>query len=236
MVSLIELLITWIWFLILGFRASKTWGISILLFFPITPFMFAFRFTRKARKAIHYYGVTLIFFSIINAYIIFFKPNFYENSSATLTQINEIATRIQQTTSVNFGEFFSTITDETGENEEEIDIRILPPIKSPAMKKVTPRPVRQVLFPIAKPYSYYKKKPSKTIPKPKKQPRYKTVSIHEIGHYMTKKVLITTSVIQHKGRLISVTSSTVSIQKQTSGGSVTMPIQKNKIKHIKVYL
>ena len=227
-VSFIELLITWVWFLILGFRANKTWGFLVLLLFPITPFMFASRFPRKARKAIYYYVVTLIFFGLMTSYIYFYKPKFYDRFWGILDTIKEITRIDSKKTQLNFDELFST-NDNT---QDASKLQAISPskTKSVTVKKVIRHKSIEKPLPKAKPYAYYRAKR-----KAKKQ-GYKTVSMNDLTQYINKKVIVSTPLVQHKGRLLSVTSSTIRVKKQASGGSVTMPIKKNKITHFKVYL
>lgn len=227
-VSLIEFVITWVWFIILGFRANKIWGLSIVFLSPITPFMFASRFARKARKAIYYYVITLVVFVSVNTYINNTNVRFYKNLWQKITVLSTQITTVKIEPSFNFDGIFATnTTDETPE------IKIKPVItKSRKVKKKSYYAPAKKTEP--KPYSYYKKaKPKKSTPK---KQGYQVVSIGSLEQYINKKIIITTSTVQHKGRLISVTASRVLIKKQASGGSVTMPLKKNKIKQIKIYL
>ncbi|MCK5871356.1 MAG: hypothetical protein KAG26_00900 [Methylococcales bacterium] len=223
-VSLIECLITWVWFIILGFQANKVWGFSIVFLSPVTPFMFALRFARKARKAIYYYVITLIFFVSLNTYIYYDGNYFYENSWQKITKLATQITTVEIASLFDFNGLFETDTTEVLVPE----IKTRPVLMRSAVieKKARSIPTKKSE---PKPYSYYKK------PTPNKQ-SYQVISVEALAPYMNKKIIITTSVVQHKGRLVSVTASTVLIKKQTSGGSVTMPIKKNKIKQIKIYL
>ncbi|MCK4493756.1 MAG: hypothetical protein KAU26_06850 [Methylococcales bacterium] len=223
-VSLIELLITWIWFIILGFRANKVWGFSIVFLFPIMPFIFSLRFARKARKAIYYYVIALVVFVSLNTYIFYGNVTFYENIWQKITILATQVTAVEIEPSFDFNGIFEHYVTEAPAPERKVQRLVARPIK--VKKKVYQAPVKHAE---PKPSSYYKK------PTPKK-PAYQIISIGVLAYYFNKKIIITTSVVQHKGRLISVTASTVFIKKHVSGGFVSMAIKKNKIKQIKIYL
>ncbi|MCK5924357.1 MAG: hypothetical protein KAG10_00530 [Methylococcales bacterium] len=241
-VSLIECLIAWVWFIILGFRANKTWGFSIVFLTPITPFMFALRFTRKARKAIYCYVISLIALVILNSYIVYSRVNFYENIWQEITaKAMQVAT-IEVPSLFDFRDLFSNNTVEA--LAPKVKARPVLTRSAVIQKKAYHVPIKRAK---PKPYSYYKKiKPSSDYKKTKrhldtkkltpKKRGYQAVSIGVLTQYINKKIMITTTRVQHKGRLISVTESTVLIKKRVSSGFVTMPIKKNKIKHVKIYL
>ncbi len=77
MLSSIAILITWVWFIVLGFKANKLWGFGIVFLFPISPFMFANRFGRKSRKIIYYYIISLLMMLGVQLYIYFWTVEFY---------------------------------------------------------------------------------------------------------------------------------------------------------------
>jgi hypothetical protein len=202
-ISISTLFISWSWFIILGFRANKFWGFSIIFLSPITPIMFASRFARKARRAIYYYTLTLVSFIFLNLYIQLATVDFYKK----------------------FLEKISQQTVELVNNQPTTPIENIPPEEYQSLKAST----------INAPTS----KQPKTKPKSNNTPKkhgYKIVNINLIHHYINKKVMITTAIKKHNGRLNSTTASTVLIKKRLAKGSVTMPIKKSKIIKIEVYL
>lgn len=83
--SVLTLLIIWIWFIVQGFRTSRSWGASIIFLFPISPFLFAYRFERKTRQAIYYFIGSLVFFIAVMLYIHFATIDFFSRFSDKLS-------------------------------------------------------------------------------------------------------------------------------------------------------
>jgi hypothetical protein len=77
--SLLALLCMWGWFILLAFRTSRLWGIGLIFLFPLSPFMFAYRFERKTRKIIYSFLMSFIIFAAVNTWIFFATLDFYGN-------------------------------------------------------------------------------------------------------------------------------------------------------------
>ena len=202
-------LITWSWFIVLGFRANNIWGVSIVFLSPITPFMFASRFARKARKAIYYYIISLFTLISLMLYINFFTIDFYTNFLEKIKP-EEIKVVVETPEPIIITSVEEIIPKE--------NLKPTPEIPPPTIEKTIE----------IKP----KTKPDK---KPKRH-RYKEVNINTIHLYINKSIIATTSRTQHKGKLLSVTSSALMIKKRIAGGSASLPIQKHKIIKTEVYL
>ncbi len=202
-VGIIAVLITWGWFVILGFRANLAWGVSIIFLSPVTPFMFASRFARKARKAIYYYTISLLFLSLIAGYIQFATVDFYTLFFKKFIPDEPVIVLPEKKPEV--------------ETPQEIEVEIIeePEIEEPV--EVVPESAEV--------------KPEK----PKKR-SYKVVNMQDMRLYIGKRVIVSTSTKKHKGKLLKATSSELVVRKRMSGGSTSMPIKKNKIRKVEVYL
>lgn len=78
--SVLLLLMIWVWFIVLGFRTSRAWGAALIFLFPASPFLFAYRFERKTRQAIYYFGGSLAIFVSVLLYINFATSvDFYDH-------------------------------------------------------------------------------------------------------------------------------------------------------------
>ncbi len=201
--------ITWAWFIILGFRANNIWGFSIVFLSPVSPFMFASRFARKARRAIYYYIIALFMLLSLTLYIHFFTLDFYTNFLEKIKP-EDIEVVIEKP------------EPEIITNVEEIipkeNLESNPEIKVPIIEEVV------------------EIKPQLKLDKKPKRRSYKEVNINTIHLYINKNIIATTSRTKHKGKLLSVDSSALMIKKRSKGGSVSMPIKKNKIIKTEVYL
>ncbi|NOQ35667.1 MAG: hypothetical protein GQ569_07195 [Methylococcaceae bacterium] len=230
-INLVAISILWVWFIILGFRANKLWGLSIVFLNPVTPFMFASRFARKARRAIYYHVVVWVVFAIFAAYIQFATVDFYKTflfkvapeSLVILIDktkvVKDISPSITDTQEVDVKIIDDSVIDDSVIDDEVIEIPIID-------NEVTEEPV--IEDPIIE-------KPIEIKPKSKKR-SYKVVNMQDMRLYIGKKVKVSTSTKKHKGKLSSVTKSSLVIKKRLSGGSTLMPIKKNKIIKIEVYL
>ena len=205
--------ITWVWFIFLGFRANNIWGFSIVFLSPVTPFMFASRFARKARRAIYYYIITLFALISLIIYIHFFTIDFYSN-------------------------FLEKINSE----EVEVVIEKPKPEITTNVEEIIPKenlePNSEIKVPVIEETVEVKPqlKPKPKLDKKPKRRSYKEVNINTIHLYINKNIIATTSRTKHKGKLLSVDSSALMIKKRSAGGSVRMPIKKNKIIKTEVYL
>ena len=86
-INVLVLLAFWGWFVMTGFNTSRGWGLGLLLFFPISPFVFAYRFERKTRKIIYYFIGSLVAFSVINTTVYFATTDFFPMMSNQVTQV-----------------------------------------------------------------------------------------------------------------------------------------------------
>lgn len=223
-ISIIELLITWVWFIILGFRANKIWGFSIIFLSPISPFMFASRFARKARQAIYYYVVSLAIFIMLLFYIQFFTLDFYTNFlKKIIPEPDPIVITVEEVDIKPPVTKPSEIDIEVIENSIPETVDTEDPVTDEA--PVPEVPVIEKVEPEVKP----------VIKKPKKR-SYKPVNLKDIQKYVYKKVIVYTSRKKHKGKLMSVTSSNLVIRKRVGGGKASMPIKRSKIIKVEVYL
>ena len=221
-IGIVELLIIWVWFIIMGFQANKAWGFSMIFFSPITPFMYASRFARKARRAIYYYVVSLVALISLVLYIHFATIDFYTTfltklipkeiiTSTTPATNTEIPNNDQREIEVEIIGSTDHIEDED-ENETDTETDINTETNT---ENETEQPEEKY--------------------KPQKR-SYKVVDMKDMRLYLGKKVIITTSTKRHSGYLNSATSSALIIRKRLGGGSTTMPIKKNKIQKVEVYL
>lgn len=205
--SLITLLVVWVWFVILGFRISKGWGIGLLFLFPISPCMFVYRFERKTRQIVYPFIGSLLFFISMVIYIHVNAVGFY---STLYTKIGNAIPKIEFSTKTKNRSIHLPPPTPIPEISEDIDNEVEVQVNDPVIKTVA------------------------TPPKPPR--RYKVVNIEEIGAYIGKKVIISTSTVQHQGKLLSANSGRLEIKKSFSGGSLIMSVPKGKIKKVEVYL
>lgn len=215
--NIIAILIVWVWFIILGFRANKAWGFSIIFLTPVTPFMFASRFARKARRAIYYHVIAWFIVVCLGVYIQFFTVNFYRTFFWKLAPeslvvlinepVEEIKTPVVENQEID-PEIIEDVSDETVE-EFVVDETIEEPVADEAVVESKPKSTKR---------------------------SYQMVSIQDVRLYVGKKVIVSTAYKKHKGRLSAVTASSVVIKKYIAGGSTSMPIKKNKIIKVEVYL
>lgn len=207
--SLITLLVVWGWFVILGFRISRGWGIGLIFLFPISPCMFVYRFERKTRQIVYPFIGSLLFFIGMVIYIHVAAVGFY---STLYTKISNAIPKIEFSTKVKTRSLNlppPTPIPESPEtlDNEEVEVQV----NEPVIKKTVATP-----------------------PKPPR--RYKVVNIEEIGAYIGKKVIISTSTVQHQGKLLSANSGRLEIKKSFSGGFMIRSFQKGEIKKVEVYL
>lgn len=206
MTSVLTVLIVWIWFVVLGFRTSRGWGAALIFLFPVSPFLFAYRFERKTRHTIYYLIGSLVFFALIMGYI-------------------------QFATSVDF---FDKFADKIVNAMPKLDSSTEPKVKNlnlpPPAYIPPPLPDTPEVKPELPPTVVETPKPSVA------SHGYKTIDIGSIGSYIGKKVVVTTSSVQHRGKLTSVDGAQIEIKKEIAGGTTIMPIKKSKITKIEVYL
>lgn len=205
-ISIIPLLVTWGWFIILGFQANKVWGFSIIFLSPVTPFMFASRFARKARGVFYYYIASIVIFVVATLYIQFVSVDFYPNllKKITFEEIVTIDNKVESDTTV----FSTDEVDETDETEDEVTLE---PEITEEIVETAPEVIK------------------------KSKPSYKPINIGEAHRYLDKKIIIYTSIKKHKGRLMSVTGSELVVKKFIGRGKVLMPIEKSKIVKVEIY-
>ncbi len=204
--SIITIVITWIWFVILGFKANKNWGFGILLNPLITPFIFTVRFTRKSRKIIYYYVASLLFFIGLQIYIYTATTNFYFDFANTISSIFQVETSDSEPIEVE------AINPDVSIIESKETINLDPVVKAP--KIIKPK--------------------VKTLPKPKTR-SYKTVKLGTASNYLYKKIIITTAHKKHKGILYSSNNNELKIKQKIQGGTIIMGIKRSKILSVKVY-
>lgn len=204
--SIIAIVITWIWFVILGFKANKNWGFGILFNPLITPFIFTVRFTRKSRKIIYYYAASLLFFIGLQIYIYTATTNFYVDFINKITNLFQVETNNSKPFEVE------TINSDVSIIEPEEEISLDPVIKAP--KIIKPE--------------------VKTLQKPKTR-SYKTVKLATASNYLYKKIIITTANKKHKGILYSASNNELKIKQKIQGGTIIMGIKRSKILTVKVY-
>jgi hypothetical protein len=206
--SVLLLTIFWIWFIIQGFFTSRGWGISLIFFFPISPFLFAYRFERKTRKAIGYFIGCLVFFTALTGYIHFTNVEFFANLS------RKLGTAVTVT---------KVLFSSKPKNTKRLNLPPPTPIPPPLAVKPEDHENAEITITPATPES-------------KTTGRYKSINMDSARNYIGKKVIITTSTVKHQGRLISVGIGEIEIKKTFEGGTTTMGISKRKITKIEVYL
>ena len=206
MLSSIAILITWVWFIVLGFKANKLWGFSLIFLFPISPFMFANRFGRKSRRIIYYYILSLLMMSGVQVYIHFATVEFYPNLADKL--INLFPEKQPEP---------EAVIEDSVENLKEIEIEIIEPVEE------TTETVEIIELP-------------EPPPKPKPKRSYKVVNINDMKQYIGKRIIITTTRKPRKGTLVSVGSGKLKIRERRSSGSSIMGISQHKILKVEVYL
>lgn len=204
--SAIAMLVMWGWFVMLGFRTSRMWGIILLVLFPFSPFAFAYRFERKTRKILYPFISSVVFFAAVIGYAIGFRIDFFPNFSHKLTQ-GLSAVRLPGSAST-----------------KPPPLDLPKPVEIPVIvdEPVIEAPEQQVAKVVV-------------IPKVQKR-RYTQVSVASLNGYIGKKLQITTATTVHEGVLLSVSAAEVVIRKKLSGGSTTMSVDKSKINKVEVYL
>jgi len=207
-ISSLGLLVMWGWFVRLGFQANRSWGCSILFLFPISPFAFAYRFERKTRKIIYYFILSLLFFAGVTAYAIAFRPDFFPNLAHKLVSLAP--------------------TFPTQSSPEPVTVKPIEQPKPVVETEVVTEPEPEVIEPVA-PVIEEKKHSIR-------QKHYEVINVNQLSGYIGKKVRLTTANVVHEGHLISVSAGQIEIKKGGFGASATMPISKNKISKVEVYL
>jgi hypothetical protein len=206
--SALALLGVWSWFIVLGFRTSRVWGVGLIFLFPVLPLMFIYRFERKTRRILYPFFGSVLFFAILNSYIVFTNAEFFHNFAGKMSKaIPHI--------------------DFSFKKPAEVKKLYLPPpapIPPPLSESETAKESADVVI----------EEPSS--PSLMQNSRYKTIAIENAGHYLGKKVIITTAFVVHRGKLISADGSQIEIKKQIAGGSTIMGISKSKVEKIEVYL
>ena len=86
-VNVIALLAFWGWFVFVGFNTSRGWGLGLVFLFPLSPFMFAYRFERKTRKIIYYFAASLLVFAALNSWIYFATIDFFPTFTHKFTRL-----------------------------------------------------------------------------------------------------------------------------------------------------
>lgn len=210
MLSALVYLVIWGRFVWLGFQTSHFWGTMLLLFFPISPFVFAYRFERKTRKLIYYFIASLVLFSGMTVYAL--------NTRAA---------------------FFKTLATQWSNLLPDIHVADLISDKKQPLIAENPSPIKPVVIDEPKVYTPKPEVIAPEKPKPESKQKlhgYQIVSVDSLSRYVGKTVKITTATVVHEGRLLSVQGDQVEIRKRLSGGSVTMTVDKSKIIQAKVYL
>jgi hypothetical protein len=170
--------------------------------------MFVYRFERKTRQIVYPFIGSLLFFIGMVIYIHVATVGFY---STLYTKIGNAIPKIEFSTKVKTRSLNLPPPTPIPEipdtlDNEEVEVQVNDPV-------------------------------IKTVATPPKPPRrYKVVNIEEIGAYIGKKVIISTSTVQHQGKLLSANSGRLEIKKSLSGGSLIMSVPKGKIKKVEVYL
>jgi hypothetical protein len=205
-ISVIVLLGMWGWFIVLGFRTSRLWGAGLIFLFPVSPFMFAYRFERKTRQSIYYFTGSLLFFVLVILYIKFATLDFFDTFSHKIAKV------------------LPSI---------EYSVKSKPKTKNLILPKPTPIPPPLSKTPEQHETEVITKAPT---PLPTTSSRYKTIDISSIKNYLGKNVIITTAFVVHRGKLTSADGAQIEIKKDIAGGSTIMPIKKSKIEKIEVYL
>lgn len=205
--SVIMLLVMWTWFVILGFRTSRLWGASLILLFPLSPFLFAYRFERKTRQIISYFTGSLVFFIAILLYIHFGTIDFFPRLS------HKIAKRLPSMD-------FST------KPKDVKKLNLPPPTFIPPKLEETPED------PTTKP-----EEPKTVPETAVQTRKFRAVDVGSAGNYVGKTVLITTSSgAQHKGKLTSAATAQVEVKINISGGTALITVKKSKIVKFEVYI
>lgn len=86
-INVIAVLGFWGWFIFMGFNTSRSWGLGLTFLFPLSPFMFAYRFERKTRKIIYYFALNLVVFGALNSWIYFATIDFFPTFSHKLARL-----------------------------------------------------------------------------------------------------------------------------------------------------
>ena len=207
--STLGLVTVWGRLVLVGFQTSRFWGLLLLFCFPISAFIFVYRFERKTRKLLYHFIISLVLFLALTIYALTFRVNFFTTFA---------------THSRHLLPTFSTPEPVAEKKPPPLPAKpapITPPVVIETPKVDAPPAETAVV-----------EKPELT----KKQHGYQTVSLDELTNYVGKKVRVTTATVVHEGRLLSVQNGQVEIKKLLSGGSVTMTVNKSNILQVKVYL
>lgn len=200
----------WGWFIALAFGTSRLWGLWIICFFPFSPLMFAYRFERKTRKIIYYFLGSLLLFVLVNGYIF--------------------------TTTVDFfNSFGNKISKALPKIEHSVDVLPAAKVKKLNLPKPTPIPPPRAVVPDESEEDEGEEN-TQSVFRAKATRHYRAVDIDSIQNYIGKEVVITTAVVEHRGKLKSVSASQIEIKKSIDGGTTVMGVQKSKIEKAEVFL
>jgi hypothetical protein len=200
----------WGWFIALAFGTSRLWGLWIICFFPFSPLMFAYRFERKTRKIIYYFLGSLLLFVLVNGYIF--------------------------TTTVDFfNTFGNKISKTLPKIEHSADVLPAEKVKKLNLPKPTPIPPPRAVTPDESEDDESEDN-TQSVSHAKSIHHYRDVDLGSLQNYVGKEVVITTAVVEHRGKLKSVSASQIEIKKSIDGGTTVMGVQKSKIEKAEVFL
>jgi hypothetical protein len=198
----------WGWFIALAFSTSRLWGLWLIIFFPFSPLMFAYRFERKTRKIIYYFLASLLLFVVVNGYIFFTTIDFFDSFGH---KISKVLPKIEH-------------TKDTASVEKNKKLRLPKPTPIPPPRAVVPEE------------SSEEEDDATPVFRAKSTHHYKAVETNSLQNYIGKEVIITTAFVEHRGKLKSVSGSQIEIKKSLNGGTTVMGVQKSKIEKAEVYL
>ncbi len=231
-ISILWLLTMWGWFIALGFQVSLQWGLAIIGFFPISPFVFTYHYRRRVRRSIYYYLASVLFFSAILGYITINTDHFFPKLA------QQLATGLPD---------FST-DEETISNDPATTISTaeVPPTTA-TINPVTPR-IQDQPQPESPPaVALTTVAPTETETKPvvvqstqspsKHQRRFTTMNVDSATQYLQKQIRVTTeNSIVYEGRLLKAQDGILTIRIRRDGGNMVMPFEYDKIQQFEVFL
>jgi hypothetical protein len=200
----------WGWFIALAFGTSRLWGLWIICFFPFSPLMFAYRFERKTRKIIYYFLGSLLLFVLVNGYIFATTIDFFDSFE---NKIRKVFPKI----------------------EHSVAVAPAAKVKKLNLPKPTPIPPPRPIVPDESEEDESENNTQSGF-RAKATHHYRAVDLGSLQNYVGKEVVVTTAIVEHRGKLKSVSASQIEIKKSIDGGTTVMGVQKSKIEKAEVFL
>jgi hypothetical protein len=119
--------------------------------------------------------------------------------------------------------------------EHSVDVLPAEKVKKLNLPKPTPIPPPRAVTPDES-EDYEKEDNAMTVFRAKANRHFRAVDLGSLQNYVGKEVVITTAIVEHRGKLKSVNASQIEIKKSIDGGTTVMGVQKSKIEKAEVFL